>query len=105
MRKLQFSGEITIDEILQDYKIEIYDNILSSIKENYKKNEISDINVVNITINSKEHVWNLSKDSFILILNKCIDFYKSPDLEEYEKCQECLNIIKKLTNNKKQIVK
>ncbi len=104
MRKLKFSGEITIDDIFQDYKIEIYDNILNSIKENYKKDEISDLNVVNITINSKEHIWNLSRDNFIVILNKCIDFYQSPDLEEYEKCQECLDIIKNLTNNKKQRV-
>tara|TARA_B100000287_G_C20602442_1_gene768662 strand:- start:736 stop:1053 length:318 start_codon:yes stop_codon:yes gene_type:complete len=105
MQKLNFSGEITIDQIFQDYKKEIYDNILKSIKDNYKKDEILEINVVNITINGKEHIWNLKKDQIVSLLNRCIDFYKSPDLEEYEKCQICLDIINNLANNKKQHVK
>lgn len=104
MRKLSFTGEITIDQIFQDYKMEIYDNILVAIQDNYKKDEISEINVVNITINGKEHIWNLKKDQIVSLLNKCIDFYKSPEFEEYEKCQICLNIINSLTN-KKQYVK
>jgi len=104
MRKLNFTGEITIDQIFQDYKKEIYDNILKSIQDNYTKDEISEINVVNITINGKEHVWKLTKDKVVTLLNRCIDFYKSPELEEYEKCQDCVNIINNLTNNKKQYI-
>jgi len=103
MRKLNFTGEITIDQIFQDYKMEIYDNILASIQDNYTKDEISEINVVNITINGKEHIWKLTRDKVVTLLNRCIDFYKNPDLEEYEKCQTCVNIINNLsTNNKKQ---
>ena len=104
MRKLHFTGEITLDQIFQDYKMEIYDNILLTIQDNYKKDEISEINVVNITINGKEHVWNLTKDKIVTLLNRCIDFYKSPELEQYEKCQTCLDIINNLTDNKKQQV-
>lgn len=102
MRKLHFTGEITLDQIFQDYKMEIYDNILLTIQDNYKKDEISEINVVNITINGKEHVWNLTKDKIVTLLTRCIDFYKSPSLEQYEKCQICLDIINNLTDNKKE---
>lgn len=97
-RKLLFNDDIAIDQIFNDYKMEIYRNVLYSIKENYKKDEIIEVNVVKISTQSKEYSINLTRDKFIVSLNKCISFFEP--LEEYEKCQECINIINDIKKQK-----
>lgn len=94
MNILQFDDDITIDKILDDYKKEIYESILKAIKENYKNNEINEINVVKIITQSKDYSIKLPKDKFIMTLNHCINFFIG--LEMYENCQECHNIIKEI---------
>ena len=96
-RIIKLQEDVSIKQILKDYEIAIYNNILNSVKENFRKSEISEINVVNITTQSVNYTINLSKDKFIKWLNKCISFFES--LEEYEKCQECVNIIHEIENN------
>lgn len=98
MTTLQFKGNITIDDIFKDYKEEIYRSVLKSIKENYLNNEINEIIVVKINTQSKEYSINLTRDKFVLTLNKCIEFFV--ELELYELCQECLNIIKEIEAEK-----
>lgn len=91
MGKLQFDGDITIDEIFKDHKFEIYEIVLKSIKESYLKSEITELNVVKIYTQSKSHTINLARNKFIAILESCIEFFEP--LEEYEKCQECIDLI------------
>jgi hypothetical protein len=99
MRKLQFTGDMTIDQIFADYKREIYDSVIKSIQENYLESEIDEINVVKISIQSKDYSINLTRDKFIASLNRCITFFEQS--EEYEKCQVCVNMIDNISNAKK----
>ena len=98
MRKLQFTGDVTIDQIFEDYKREIYDNVINSIQENYMNYEIDEINVVKISVQSKDYSINLTRDKFITSLNRCISFFE--ETEEYEKCQVCVDIITNIDNKK-----
>jgi hypothetical protein len=95
-RKLHFEGDVTIDQLFNDYKTEIYDNVLASIKENYKKDEMDEINVVKISTQSKEYLINLTRDKFVAMLERCISYFEP--LEEYEKCQDCIDIIDEIKN-------
>ena len=97
MNKLQFDGDITINQIFQDHRNEIYDNVLKAVKNNYQNREISEIFVVSITTKSKTHDITLIRDNFIISLNKCIEFFEST--EEFEKCQSCIDIINDIENN------
>ena len=98
MEKLQFNGPLTIDQIFEDYKKEIYNVALKSIKENYKKIEIDEINVVKISTEIKDYSINLTRDKFIPTLNRCIEFFEP--IEDYETCQECVNIINAIEHQK-----
>jgi Ni,Fe-hydrogenase III component G len=98
MRKLQFDGDVTIDQIFEDHKREIYDNVIKAVQENYLEREIDEINVVKISIQSKDYSINLTRDKFIASLNRCISFFEQT--EEYEKCQVCVNMIGDINNEK-----
>ena len=98
-RKLHVKDDIDIDQLFSEYKLEIYSSVLDSIKENYRKDEIEEINVVKISTQSKEYSINLTRDKFIASLNRCISFFEP--MEEYEKCQECINIINDIKNTQK----
>ena len=98
MEKLQFSGSSDIDQIFEDYKNEIYHVALKSIQENYKELEIDEINVVKISTDLKDYSINLTRDKFIPTLNRCIEFFEP--LEDYEKCQICVDIINEIEKQK-----
>ena len=97
MSKLQFNGDITINQIFQDYRNEIYNNVLRAIKNNYLNSEISEIFVVQISTKSKTHDINLTRDNFVGSLSDCIEFFES--MEEYEKCQDCIDIIENIESS------
>lgn len=97
MKTLKFKGAIGLDEVFNHHKIEIYDNLLKSIKENYQDETNIEVTVVKISINSTDYTINLSREKFISGLEGAITFYES--LEEYEKCAECLKIINALKKN------
>jgi hypothetical protein len=84
-------------------KIEIYDNLLNSIKSNYTNEKCNEITIVKISINETEYTINLARDKFISGLEGALSFYES--CEEYEKCAECLAIINALKKNKPSIQK
>lgn len=94
MRKLNFSGDITIDQVFDQYKVEIYDNVVKSIKDSLKSEIQTEISVLMLAINGQEYSVSLTRDKFVKGLTGALLFYES--IEEYEKCQECLNIINSL---------
>lgn len=98
MRKLQFTGDATIEEIYEIHRREVYNTLLEVIGENYLNDEINEINVVKISTQSKDHVITLTRDKFIASLNRCITFFEKT--EEYEKCQVCVNMINTIKNKK-----
>ena len=100
MKTLKFQGEIGLDDVFNRHKIEIYDNLLKSIKEHYLDLNNTEVTVVKISINSMDYTINLPREKFVSGLEGAISFYES--CEEYEKCAECLIIIKAL--NKKNSI-
>ncbi len=97
MKILKFQGDIGLDDVFNRHKIEIYDNLLQSIKNHYLDENHSEVTVIKISINESEYTINLSRDKFISGLEGAISFYES--CEEYEKCAECLKIITALKKN------
>jgi hypothetical protein len=98
MKILKFQGDIGLDDVFNRHKIEIYDNLLQSIKNHYQDNTYLEVEVIKISINESEYTINLSRDKFISGLEGAITFYES--CEEYEKCADCLTIINTLKKNK-----
>jgi hypothetical protein len=97
MKTLKFKGDIGLDEVFNHHKIEIYDNLLKSIKDNYLDETSTEVTVVKISINLTDYTINLSREKFISGLEGAINFYEA--CEEYEKCAECLKIINALKKN------
>jgi hypothetical protein len=97
MKTLKFKGDIGLDEVFNHHKIEIYDNLLKSIKDNYLDEMNTEVTVVKISINLTDYTINLPREKFISGLEGAINFYES--CEEYEKCAECLKIINALKKN------
>lgn len=97
MKILKFQGDIGLDDVFNRHKIEIYDNLLQSIKNHYLDKNHSEVTVIKISINESEYTINLSRDKFISGLAGAISFYEA--CEEYEKCAECLKIINTLKKN------
>jgi len=101
MNKFQFEGDNTIDLIFDSHRRIIYDNVLIAIKKNYLKSEITEIHVVKITTHSETHSISLTRDKFITSLYDCIKFFEV--IEEYETCQECVDIIEEIEGNLNKI--
>jgi hypothetical protein len=97
MNILKFHGDIGLDQVFNHHKIEIYDNLLKSIKDNYQDSKKSEVAIVKISINETDYTITLSRNKFIKGLEGAISFYES--CEEYEKCAECLNIINSIKKN------
>jgi hypothetical protein len=97
MKILKFQGDIGLDDVFNRHKIEIYDNLLQSIKNHYLDDNHSEVTVIKISINESEYTINLSRDKFISGLEGAISFYES--CEEYEKCADCVKIITTLKKN------
>jgi hypothetical protein len=97
MKTLKFQGDIGLDEVFNQHKIEIYDNLLRSIGCSYQDNSKNEVTIVKISINEIEYTINLSREKFVKGLEGAITFYES--CEEYEKCAECLKIINALKKN------
>lgn len=98
MTSLKFSGDVTLDDVFNQNKITIYDNVLKAISEAYRDTSIDEVKVITIEINQVEYSINLARSKFISSLENAIHFYEK--LEFYEKCQACLDIITKLKPKK-----
>lgn len=97
MSKLRFQGEFTVEKLFTQYKWEIYDNIIKSIKDNHDNPLINELEIVEITTGSTRYPIILSRERFIDSLNRCIEFFE--ELEEYERCQACVDIIKDINKH------
>ena len=97
MTKLKFTGEVSINQILNIHQLEIYDSMLESIKSSYQDENILSVHIIDISINDFNHSIQLSRPKFVKALGQAIKSYE--DIEAYEKCQECLTIINYLKKN------
>ena len=94
MEKLQFNGNFTFDDIFRDHKSEIYESLIKIIKDSLDQDKVT---VMIIQLNSKEYSINLTQDKYEKSLNNALSHFES--LEEYEKCQECVDLLNSLKNN------
>ena len=100
MNRIYSKDGETLDDLFKNNEYEIYNQVFKSIKENYKNVSNKDINVISISTKDINYSINLKKEKFSSSLKKCIDFFEK--IEEYEKCQECLNIINEIKVNKQE---
>lgn len=94
MPSLRFNGDVSLEEIFSQHKTLIYESVVKAIEENYRDPNLKEVEVLSIHLNGIDHAVNLSRSKFIDGLHNAIDFYEK--LEEYEKCQHCLDIINEM---------
>lgn len=88
----EFSEYKEISLMPETQKI-VFDNMLEAIKFSIdSKKESADIFKLN-----EESAVSLSKDKWIPSLERAIEFYSNPEREDYEKCNQCKDIIEKVS--------
>lgn len=95
MGTLIFNGEITLDQAFSQNKDIIYEKVFSEIRKHYLDESISTIHIINISINDTDYTINLPRTKFVSALRNALKFYEK--IEEYEKCQTCLDMINNLS--------
>ena len=77
----------------------VYSAVLESINESYRDSNTDKIDILEISNNGEKSYMTLDRENLIRALEQAINFFQMPDIEEYEKCSECLSIIDYLKNN------
>lgn len=100
MKSVLIDTETSIDEYLSDNKELVYSEILNAIGDSYMDNDISSINVLEIfSKDSTSLKLEIERDDWIKSIDRTRIFFERPDIEEYEKCATCVNILNYLRNN------
>jgi len=86
----------TIGDFLVKNKDVVYSAILESISEVYLDNRIKELDVLEIGSSIEKTYITLDRSQWIRALTQAIEFFERSDIEEYEKCAECLIIINHL---------
>jgi hypothetical protein len=89
----------TLKKFLVENKDIVYSAVLESINESYRDSSIDKIDILEISNNGEKSYMTLDRKNWIRALEQAINFFQMPDIEEYEKCSECLSIIDYLKNN------
>lgn len=90
--------DTTIDEYLLTHKTSVYSEILNSIKLVYTDLETKSVNVLEIDSHLNTLKLNLDKKDWITSLDRARLHFESTEIEEYEKCADCVKIINYLKN-------
>lgn len=94
MHRIRSTSGENLDEIFKTHEEDIYNQVLNSIRENYKNPAKDNINVLSISTKDIDYSINLKREKFVASLEKCIAFFEI--IEEYEKCKECVDMITEL---------
>jgi len=89
----------TLKKFLVENKDIVYSAVLESINESYRDSNTDKIDILEISNNGEKSYMTLDRENWIRALEQAINFFQMPDIEEYEKCSECLSIIDYLKNN------
>lgn len=87
-----FSDYNDISDMGETQKI-IFDNLVEAITFSLSKNK----NQADIFKLNEDFCVTLEKEKWATSLQKAIEFYSSSDVEDYEKCKQCRDIIEKLS--------
>lgn len=80
---------------LSDTKKLVFNNLVAAIEESLNGNKKS----ASIFMIDFDHFISLNKDKWKNGLQRAIDFFSSPDVENYEMCQKCLELIERIDPN------
>jgi hypothetical protein len=87
-----FSDYNEISDMAETQKI-IFDNLVEAINFSVSKNK----NQADIFKLNEDVCVTLEKEKWATSLKKAIEFYSSTEVEDYEKCKQCRDIIEKIT--------
>jgi hypothetical protein len=96
-KRLEITEQIPLDTVLAENKNIVYDAILDSIEKSYKEKP-SEIKVLELNIGGVSSSLTIEKKDYIPALKNALSYFERMDIEEYEKCSRCLNIVKYLNN-------
>lgn len=89
-----------LDETLGDFLVQnkdvVYTALLDSIEKEYLNKTSLAVDILQINATDDTTQITLAREDWVKGLEKAINYFKKPEIEEYEKCQRCLNIINKL---------
>lgn len=94
MKRLEFCGDITLEEIYEQNKDVIYDQVIESISgvvDNEK--ELDRIEVMEFDRGGTLFTIDLKTYQFIPVLQSAIEYYADPSVEKYELCKRCKDLI------------
>ena len=102
MKSVLIDTETTINEYLSDNKELVYSEIVNAIGDSYMNSDISSISVLEIfSKDSTSLKLEIEREDWIKSIDRTRIFFEKPDIEEYEKCATCVNILNYLRNNEK----
>lgn len=94
-----------LDETLGNFLVQnkdvVYTALLDSIEKEYLDSSSSVVDILQINSNSETTQITLLRDDWIKGLNKAIKYFEKPEIEQYEKCKRCLDIIDHLKKDQK----
>lgn len=90
-----FSDYSEISAMPETQKI-VFDNLIEAIKFSIQKKK----DYAEIFKLSEDSSVSLSKDKWEPALRKAIEYYSRPEMEDYEKCKQCTDIIDNLSYEK-----
>lgn len=94
MMQLKFDGNGSMKELFTRHAIEIFDSVVDAIAKSHQDIGVEGVDAMVATIDGIEYVVHIHKKDFVSSLNSAIAAYEGA--EAYEKCQYCVNLIKKL---------
>lgn len=98
MIKLNYEGEIKLDEIFRQNKIAIHDVAVASIEKSWQDESVVEVEIVTIKINAVEYKIWISRNKYLVGLYAALKAYEEEEL--YEKCQSCFRLINLINENK-----
>ena len=98
MKKLEVLEEVSVDEVISENEYLVYNAILDEIEKVYKDKKIKKVDVLELIIDGSVSLLPIKREIFKDALVNCLKYFEKPELEEYEKCSKCLNIINYLNN-------
>lgn len=91
-KKLEILEHVPLDTALSENKNIVYDAILESIEKSYMEKPI-EIKVLELNIGGVSSSLTIEEKDYIPALKNALSYFEKPEVEQYEKCSRCINII------------
>jgi hypothetical protein len=88
---LNFEGSKDFEKVMEEYSHNIHTRTISEINKAIKdKNEY----VIIAYLNSRENILGIVDEEFLIHVEKSREYFE--EVEDYEKCSECIKLEKKI---------